>query len=73
MLPTVGDLLGLYVTRRGSPQVIAGSADLGARTSLHVAVLALSGQASKTWPARSTTGPSQLHGKLIQRSVRFQT
>ncbi len=30
-------------------------------------------QASRTWLARSTTGPSQLHGKLIQRSVRFQT
>ena len=30
-------------------------------------------QASRTWPARWTTGPSQLQGKLIQRSVRFQT
>jgi Purine catabolism regulatory protein-like family len=30
-------------------------------------------QASRTWPARSTTGPSQLQGKLIHRSVRFQT
>ena len=29
--------------------------------------------ASRTWPARSTTGASELHGKLIQRSVRFQT
>jgi hypothetical protein len=73
MLPTVGGLLGLDVVRRGSPQVIAGSGGLGARTSLHVAVLVLSGQASKTWPTRSMTGPSQLHGKLIQRSVRFQT
>ena len=51
------------------------------RTSLHVALLALealsparsAGQASRIWSARSTTGPSQLHGKLIQRSVRFQT
>ncbi len=59
--------------------------DLGSaesRTSLHVALLALEAaqmgqerprQASRTWSARSTTGPSQLHGKLIQRSVRFQT
>ena len=31
------------------------------------------GQASRTWPARWTTGASQLQGKLIQRSVRFQT
>ena len=32
-----------------------------------------SGQASKTWPARWTTGTMELHGKLIQRSVCFQT
>jgi hypothetical protein len=31
------------------------------------------GQASRTWPARWTTGSSLLHGKLIQRSVRRQT
>ena len=31
------------------------------------------GQASRTWLARSTTGASELHGKLIQRSVRRQT
>ena len=31
MIPTVGDLLGLDVVRRGSPQVVAGQAGLGAR------------------------------------------
>ena len=30
-------------------------------------------QASRTWPARWTTGSSLLHGKLIQRSVLRQT
>ncbi len=112
MLPTVSDLLGLDVIRRGSPQVVAGSSGLAARVRwVHVLELAdaahlLQGgelvlttefgritnlaargpagaggipawfgvaQASKTWPARSTTGPWLLHGKLIQRSVRFQT
>ncbi len=34
---------------------------------------AAAGQASKTWPARWTTGAVELQGKLIQRSVRFQT
>jgi purine catabolism regulator len=41
MLPTVGDLLGLDVVRRGSPQVVAGSAGLGARVRwVHVLELA---------------------------------
>ncbi len=41
MLPTVGDLLGLDVIRRGSPQVLAGSAGLGARVRwVHVLELA---------------------------------
>ena len=41
MLPTVGDLLGLDVIRRGSPQVVAGSAGLGARVRwVHVLELA---------------------------------
>jgi PucR family transcriptional regulator, purine catabolism regulatory protein len=41
MLPTVGDLLGLDVVRRGSPQVIAGSAGLSARVRwVHVLELA---------------------------------
>ena len=30
-------------------------------------------QASRTWPARWTTGSSELHGKLIHWSVRRQT
>jgi PucR family transcriptional regulator, purine catabolism regulatory protein len=41
MLPTVADLLGLDVVRRGSPQVVAGSAGLGARVRwVHVLELA---------------------------------
>src|ERR1700689_5535603 len=41
MLPTVGDLLGLDVVRRGSPQVVAGSGGLGARVRwVHVLELA---------------------------------
>jgi len=41
MLPTVGDLLGLDVIRRGSPQVLAGSSGLGARVRwVHVLELA---------------------------------
>jgi purine catabolism regulator len=41
MLPTVGDLLGLDVVRRGSPQVVAGRAGLGARVRwVHVLELA---------------------------------
>jgi PucR family transcriptional regulator, purine catabolism regulatory protein len=41
MLPTVGDLLGLEVMRRGSPQVVAGSSGLGARVRwVHVLELA---------------------------------
>ncbi len=41
MLPTVGDLLGLDVIRRGSPQVVAGSGGLGARVRwVHVLELA---------------------------------
>ena len=41
MLPTVGDLLGLEVMRRGSPQVVAGSGGLGARVRwVHVLELA---------------------------------
>ena len=41
MLPTVSDLLGLDVIRRGSPQVVAGSAGLGARVRwVHVLELA---------------------------------
>jgi purine catabolism regulator len=41
MLPTVGDLLGLDVVRRGSPQVVAGSSGLGARVRwVHVLELA---------------------------------
>src|SRR6204780_2691802 len=41
MLPTVGDLLGLDVVRRGSPQVVAGSAGLSARVRwVHVLELA---------------------------------
>jgi len=41
MLPTVGDLLGLDVIRRGSPQVVTGSGGLGARVRwVHVLELA---------------------------------
>src|SRR6266566_2296078 len=41
MLPTLGDLLGLDVIRRGSPQVVAGSDGLGARVRwVHVLELA---------------------------------
>jgi PucR family transcriptional regulator, purine catabolism regulatory protein len=41
MIPTVGDLLGLDVVRRGSPQVVAGQAGLGARVRwVHVLELA---------------------------------
>ena len=41
MLPTVGDLLGLDVIRRGSPQVLAGVEGLGARVRwVHVLELA---------------------------------
>ena len=41
MLPTVGDLLGLDVIRRGSPQVLAGSSGLSARVRwVHVLELA---------------------------------
>jgi purine catabolism regulator len=41
MLPTVGDLLGLDVVRRGSPQVVAGASGLGARVRwVHVLELA---------------------------------
>ncbi|MGH3254441.1 MAG: PucR family transcriptional regulator [Streptosporangiaceae bacterium] len=41
MLPTVGDLLGLDVIRRGSPQVVAGSEGLGARVRwVHVLEIA---------------------------------
>ena len=41
MLPTLGDLLGLDVIRRGSPQVVAGSGGLGARVRwVHVLELA---------------------------------
>src|SRR5580658_9782722 len=41
MLHTVGDLLGLDVVRRGSPQVVAGSSGLGARVRwVHVLELA---------------------------------
>jgi len=41
MLPTVGDLLGLDVIRRGSPQVVAGADGLGARVRwVHVLELA---------------------------------
>jgi len=41
VLPTVGDLLGLDVIRRGSPQVVAGSGGLGARVRwVHVLELA---------------------------------
>ena len=41
MLPTVADLLGLDVIRRGSPQVVAGSDGLGARVRwVHVLELA---------------------------------
>jgi purine catabolism regulator len=41
MLPTVGDLLGLDVVRRGSPQVVAGRAGLSARVRwVHVLELA---------------------------------
>jgi PucR family transcriptional regulator, purine catabolism regulatory protein len=41
MLPTVADLLGLDVIRRGSPQVLAGSSGLGARVRwVHVLELA---------------------------------
>jgi PucR family transcriptional regulator, purine catabolism regulatory protein len=41
VLPTVGDLLGLDVIRRGSPQVVAGSSGLGARVRwVHVLELA---------------------------------
>ena len=41
MLPTVGDLLNLDVIRRGSPQVLAGHAGLGARVRwVHVLELA---------------------------------
>jgi purine catabolism regulator len=41
MLPTVGDLLGLDVVRRGSPHVVAGHDGLGARVRwVHVLELA---------------------------------
>jgi PucR family transcriptional regulator, purine catabolism regulatory protein len=41
MLPTVGDLLGLDVIRRGSPQVLAGGEGLGARVRwVHVLEIA---------------------------------
>src|SRR5579862_6439397 len=41
MFPTVGDLLGLDVIRRGSPQVLTGSSGLGARVRwVHVLELA---------------------------------
>ncbi len=41
MIPTVGDVLGLDVVRRGSPQVVAGRAGLGARVRwVHVLELA---------------------------------
>ncbi len=41
MLPTVADLLGLDVIRRGSPRVVAGSGGLGARVRwVHVLELA---------------------------------
>jgi PucR family transcriptional regulator, purine catabolism regulatory protein len=41
VLPTVGDLLGLPVIRRGSPQVLAGADGLGARVRwVHVLELA---------------------------------
>jgi PucR family transcriptional regulator, purine catabolism regulatory protein len=41
VLPTVGDLLNLDVIRRGSPQVLAGQAGLGARVRwVHVLELA---------------------------------
>jgi purine catabolism regulator len=41
MLPTVSDLLGLEVVRRGSPQVVTGRAGLGARVRwVHVLELA---------------------------------
>src|SRR5580704_10317703 len=41
MLPTVGDLLGLDVIRRGSPRVVAGSPGLAARVRwVHVLELA---------------------------------
>src|SRR3984893_1200512 len=41
MLPTLGDLLGLNVIRRGSPQVVAGSSGLAARVRwVHVLELA---------------------------------
>ncbi len=41
MLPSVADLLGLDVVRRGSPQVVAGRAGLGARVRwVHVLELA---------------------------------
>ena len=41
MLPTLGDLLGLDVIRRGSPQVVAGSSGLAARVRwVHVLELA---------------------------------
>ncbi len=41
MLPTVADLLGMDVIRRGSPQVVAGSGGMGARVRwVHVLELA---------------------------------
>ena len=41
MLPTLNDLLGLDVIRRGSPQVVAGSGGLEARVRwVHVLELA---------------------------------
>jgi PucR family transcriptional regulator, purine catabolism regulatory protein len=41
MLPTVADLLGMDVIRRGSPQVVAGSGGVGARVRwVHVLELA---------------------------------
>jgi hypothetical protein len=41
VLPTVGDLLGLDVIRRGGPQVVAGSSGLGASVRwVHVLELA---------------------------------
>ena len=41
MLPTIGDLLGLDVIRRGSPRVVAGSGGLDARVRwVHVLELA---------------------------------
>src|SRR5271165_2405422 len=61
MLPTVGDLLGLDVIRRGSPQVIAGSGGLGARFrwvhALELAVARVIGfpSARRAWTAAGSS------------------